>query len=293
MENMQHHMDEEQFWATYDVNAFERPSVATDVVVLSMFEEQNENHRKDSQARLHLLLVKRGEHPYMNDWALPGGFLRPTETVEECAVREIREETNLSLSTLIPIGTFSEPERDPRGRVISLSFASVINEKTAVMSGSDAIATDWFTLDYEFVGDVIRFRLTNGEVTLSAELIRTKTSYGHTLFKEVSNDGIAFDHDKIIAMAVMALRERLEEGEIAFAFLPERFTLSALQRVYEMIGGAPLLTANFRRKTAHLVKETDDFTEGAGHRPARLFVKNDGTISSTKGDETKESAWKK
>ena len=277
MGNKQYRKDEEQFLSTYDMNAFDRPSVATDVVVLSMFEEQRENHRRDSQIRLHLLLVKRGEHPYMGDWALPGGFLRPTETVEECAVREIREETNLSLATLIPIGTFSEPERDPRGRIISISFASIINEKMAVMSGSDTIAAAWFTLDYELVGNTVRFRLTNGEVTSSAELIRKKTSYGHTLFEEVFNEGIAFDHVKIIAMAIVTLRERLEEGEIAFSFLPEKFTLSALQRVYEMIGGAPLLTANFRRKTAHLVKETDDFTEGAGHRPARLFTRNDGS----------------
>lgn len=277
MRNEQNRMDEQRFLSTYDINAFERPSVATDVVVLSMFEEQSESHRKDSQIRLHLLLVKRGEHPYMNDWALPGGFLRPTETVEECAVREIWEETNLSLSTLIPIGIFSEPERDPRGRIISLSFASVINEKMAVMGGSDAVAADWFALDYELAGDVFRLRLTNGEVALSAELNRKKTSFGCSLFEEASNDGIAFDHAKIIMMAVMTLRERLEEGEIAFAFLPEKFTLSALQRVYEMIGGEPLLTANFRRKTAHLVKETDSFTEGAGHRPARLFTRNDST----------------
>lgn len=276
-------MDEEKFLSSYDITAFERPSVAADVAVLSMFEEETDNHRKDSEARIHLLLIKRGEHPYINSWALPGGFLRPTETVESCAVREIREETNLSLSTLIPIGVFSEPDRDPRGRILSAAFVSIINEKAAVTGGTDAIGAAWFALDYQCEDDRLRICLTGGGEQLTAELRRVKSSFGCPVFEEISNDGLAFDHAKIIATALMALQEQLEEGELAFSFLPERFTLSALQRVYEMIGGAPLLTANFRRKTAHLVRETEEFTEGAGHRPARLFVRN----------TEKETSWKK
>ncbi len=277
-ENNIQRTDEEKFLSAYDITAFERPSVASDVVVFSMFEEESDNHRKDSQVRLHLLLIKRGEHPYKNGWALPGGFLRPTETIEACAVREIKEETNLELPVLFPIGMFSEPDRDPRGRILSAAFLSIVNEKTVVTSGTDAINAAWFTLDYECRGDRLCIRLTSDEYQLSAELASVKTPFGYTLFEEISNDGLAFDHAKIIATALSVLRERLEEGEIAFAFLPETFTLTALQRVYEIIGGAPLLTANFRRKTAHLVLETDSFTEGAGHRPARLFRRNGGEI---------------
>ena len=266
--------DEEVFLSSYDMTAYERPSVATDVAVFSVFEEKTDNHRKDSQARLHVLLIKRGTHPYVNCWALPGGFLRSTETIEACAARELREETNLCLPVLIPIGVLSDPDRDPRGRIISNAFVAVINQKAAVTGGTDAINAAWFALDYTYEENRLRISLTGDGDQLSAELTRVKTPFGQTSFEEVSNDGLAFDHAKIIAMALFSLRERLEEGDIAFAFLPEAFTLSALQRVYEIIGGAPLLTANFRRKTAHLVKETDDFTEGAGHRPARLFTRN-------------------
>lgn len=266
--------EEEKFLSGYDITAFERPSVASDVVVFSMFEEESDNHRKDSQARLRLLLIKRGEHPYKNGWALPGGFLRPTETIEACAVREIKEETNLELPVLFPIGMFSEPDRDPRGRILSAAFLSIVNEKTVVTSGTDAINAAWFTLDYKCHGDRLCIRLTKDEYQLSAELARVNTPFGYTSFQEISNEGLAFDHAKIIATALSLLRERLEEGEIAFAFLPETFTLAALQRVYEMIGGTPLLTANFRRKIAHWVIETDSFTEGIAHRPARLYRKN-------------------
>ncbi len=269
--------DEEAFLSSYDITAYERPSVTTDIAVFSVFEEKIDNHRKDSQARLHILLIKRGTHPYVNCWALPGGFLRPTETIEACAARELREETNLCLPVLIPIGVLSDPDRDPRGRIISNAFVSVINQKAAVTAGTDALNAAWFALDYTVVGDRLRFTLTGDEAQLSAELVNVKTPFGQTSFEEVSNDGLAFDHAKIIAMALFSLRERLEEGNIAFAFLPESFTLSALQRVYEIIGGAPLLAANFRRKTAHLVTETDDFTEGAGHRPARLFIRKQET----------------
>ena len=158
------------------------------------------------------------------------------------------------------------------------SYLSIVNEKTVVTSGTDAINAAWFTLDYEYRGDRLCIRLTNDEDQLFAELASVKTPFGYTSFREISNAGLAFDHAKIVATALSVMRERLEEGEIAFAFLPETFTLTALQRVYEIIGGAPLLTANFRRKMAHLVMETDSFTEGIGHRPARLFRRNGGEI---------------
>ena len=273
MEKNIYFTDEKKFLSAYDINKYERPSVAADVAVFSMFEEESDNHRKDSQARLHLLLIRRGEHPYLYKWALPGGFLRPTETIEECALREIREETDLILSNLMPIGVFSEIDRDPRGRIVSTAFASLINEKTAVTGGTDAINAAWFSLEYEYSDNRLTLRLCGNGEELNAELEVAKNPFGGIICREISNSGIAFDHARIIATALMNMREHLDEGKIAFEFLPEKFTLSALQRVYEIIGGEPLLCANFRRKTSNLVIETDDFTEGAGHRPARLFVR--------------------
>lgn len=266
--------DEDLFLSAYDIRNYDQPSVATDVAVFSMFNEDSDNHRKDSRPTLHLLMIKRGEHPYMNHWALPGGFLKANETVEQCAIRETKEETDLAVTALMPIGVFSQPDRDPRGRILSAAFTSIVNGKAPVMSGSDAISTEWFRVEYETEGDRIALRLRCGELCLTAQLKTVRNPLSGTELEVVSSDGFAFDHAKIIASALLQMRRELDQGELAFAFLPETFTLASLQRVYEIIGGVPLLAANFRRKTASLVAETDGFTEGAGHRPARLYKRN-------------------
>ena len=84
-------ISEKEFLAGYDIGAFERPSVTTDVVAFTIRSETNDNYRQDSDSKLCILLIRRGEHPYLGRWALPGGFLQPGETVEQCALREIRE----------------------------------------------------------------------------------------------------------------------------------------------------------------------------------------------------------
>lgn len=263
--------DEDLFLSAYDIRNYDRPSVATDVAVFSMFEENSTNHRKDAEPKLHLLMIKRGEHPFMNRWALPGGFLRADETIQECAVRETKEETDLEITALMPVGIFSEPGRDPRGRILSAAYTSIVNGKKAVMSGSDAINAAWFQVGYEISGDMIRLELHGNGNCLKAQLKMRRTSLLGMELEVISACDFAFDHAKIIASAILQMRQELDKGELAFAFLPEKFTLSALQRVYEIIGGETLLAANFRRKTAALVAETDEFTEGFGHRPARLY----------------------
>ena len=191
--------------------------------------------------------------------------------------REVREETGLPVDSLMRVGIFSDPNRDPRGRIVSAAFASVIPEKAVVMSGGDAINAQWFALDYQYDGQVFQLRLKNEDAELSATLRQKKTAFSNVEFEVLSNQGFAFDHAQIIASAVLAMRKELEMGSIAFSFLPEQFTLASLQRVYEILGGSSLLTANFRRKIAPLVLETETFTEGAGHRPARLYrQKNTG-----------------
>lgn len=265
--------DEELFLSTYRIEDYKRPSVATDIAVLSICGEEAENHRKDSEPKLSLLLIKRGEHPYMNKWALPGGFLRPDETVEECAYREITEETNFRPVSLLPVGTFSDPKRDPRGWVISNAFVSVMAEEDVrIMSGDDAIDAKWFDLDFDMDKEgMITLVLHSGEEDITACLKNNGKKHGKPEFEVVLDNGLAFDHAKIIASAVLKLREEAENIELAFDFLPEKFTLASLQKVQEILTGTSLLTANFRRKIAVLVEETDEYTEGVGHRPARLF----------------------
>ena len=264
---------EDLFLSTYDIHDYERPSVASDIVAFSLYSQQADSHRKDSSTRLSLLLIKRGEHPYMNHWALPGGFLRGNETVEACAYREIVEETGLVPTSLLPIGVFSEPERDPRGRILSNAFVSVLcDESQNVMSGDDAISAKWFDVTFqETEPGLYHLQLSAGQDQLSATLRRKAQGQKLLDFQIEENTGLAFDHAKIIATAFVVLRIESADPELAFAFLPEKFTLTQLQKVQEILTGMTLLPANFRRKIAAYVEETEEYTEGAGHRPAKLF----------------------
>ncbi len=268
--------DEELFLSTYRIEDFDRPSVATDVAAFSIYGEESESHRKDSTPQLSLLLIKRGEHPFMNHWALPGGFVKANETVEACALREIKEETNFLPASVIPVGIFSEPDRDPRGRIISNAFATVISEEeTKIMSGDDAISAKWFDVSFKKEEGIYLLELTNGEERLTAELVKNKNTLKTLDFEIKENSGLAFDHAKIIAAALSLLKKEAEDTETLFRFLPEKFTLSSLQKVQETLMGTTFLTANYRRKMADFVEETDEYTEGVGHRPARLFRKKE------------------
>lgn len=213
----------------------------------------------------------------MNKWALPGEFLKATETIEECALREITEETNLVPVSLMPIGVFSEPDRDPRGRIISNAFVSIVDEENVkIMGGDDALDAKWFNVNFQIDdSDVFRLELSCNDEKIVAELRVKETHFGTTSFEILNNTGLAFDHVKIIATALTTLRNEAENLNITFDFLPDKFTLASLPKVQETLMGISLLTANFRRKIAGLVEETDEFTEGAGHRPARLFKRKE------------------
>ncbi len=265
--------EEVQFLSSYDISKYDRPSVATDIVAFTMYSEKPDSHRKDAEARLSLLLIKRGEHPFKNCWALPGGFVRSDETVEECALREINEETGLTPASIIPIGVFSEIERDPRGRIISNAYVSIITENgNKIKGGNDAVSAKWFDVSYKQLENGSKeLLLVSDDLTIKCILREKKDSSKSVDFDIIENSGLAFDHTKIIATAFEVLKEKIQKPDIAFDFLPEKFTLASLQKVHETLTGVSLLTPNFRRKMSDYVEETEEFTEGAGHRPARLF----------------------
>lgn len=267
---------EKEFLSSYDANRFERPSLSADVAVFSMFEEQEESHRKDATPQLHILLVRRGEHPFLHKWALPGGFVSPTETVEECALRELKEETNLNPAPLFPVWVFSAPNRDPRGRVVSHLYASVMSREQAVKGGTDALCAKWFLVktDSPKEGE-LTLNLSAEEETLQVELSQKKERFGRCSYKTVGENDLAFDHGEMIATALQQLQKHGEDINFVLDFLPAAFTLSALQRVQETLLGQTLLAPNFRRKIAPFVEETGEHTEGVGHRPARLFKRRE------------------
>ncbi len=265
--------DEKQFLQDYSLSDYERPSVTADIVAFKLRRRDSENYRQNVQTRLSLLLIRRGGHPFKGCWALPGGFLNPGETIEQCALRELEEETAVKPASLMSIGLFSEPNRDPRGWIISNAFVSVFgSEEVAQRSGDDASDAQWFDVDFTLEPDggyVLSLR--HEDTCIRALLSEEKSRFGMTSFTVRDSGTLAFDHAKIIAAALTALRGCAKDFEMIFDFLPEKFTLSELQNVQETIMNISVLTANFRRKVANLVEETGEYTQGAGHRPAKLY----------------------
>jgi len=280
-------LTEREFLAKYRAEDYERPSVAADMVIFTVTDEAADSYRKLPEKELRILLIRRGGHPFLGKWALPGGFVQPGETTEQAAARELREETGVDDVYLEQLYTFSDIGRDPRTWVMSCSYMALINsDKLELRAGDDAADAAWFKVSYRLLREqkelmedgyvkTLEYELKlNGEEELSAVVARTltvKTTSTSTDYKIVSNNGLAFDHAKIIACAIERLRGKVNYTDIALHLMPELFTLTELQQVYEVILDKELLKAAFRRKVADLVAETDHYTENAGHRPSRLY----------------------
>lgn len=272
---MEHDISEEEFLKTYDITKYPRPSVTVDIVTFGVTGETERNYRQDEKKALSLLLIKRGGHPCKDKWALPGGFLNINETIEECAFRELKEETNLEPSSLMPMGSFSEVNRDPRGRIISNAYITIVDEENVKASaGDDATDAKWFKISFaEKEEKTVELILENTEanILIKSKVKLEKTQFEIPEYSIVDSGNLAFDHAKIIAAAYKIIQKSALDFEILFDFMPSLFTLTGLQKVQETILGVTLLPANFRRKIMPLVEETDKYTSGAGHRPAKLF----------------------
>jgi len=211
---------------TYDPSQFERPSVTTDIVIFTLRARQ-----------LQVLLIQRAEWPFEGRWALPGGFVRPDETLDEAARRELQEETGVADVYLQQLRAFGDPGRDPRTRVISVAYTALIpSDAVTLRADTDAADARWFPVD---------------------DLPRP----------------LAFDHEQILAVALDALRARLDtRGQIVRGLLPARFTLTQMQEIYETLLGAPLDKRNFRKwvLAMSMVRPTGEEMRGP-HRPALLY----------------------
>ncbi|MBO4421930.1 MAG: NUDIX hydrolase [Clostridia bacterium] len=263
--------DEAVFLASYDISKYERPSLTADVASFMIRSHTSGNYRLDSDKSLAVLLIRRANPPYRDCWALPGGFLEPGETVEQCAVRELREETDIDPVSIMPVRIFSTPGRDPRGWIISCLFASVMSEaEVRQKSGDDAADARWFDVCMTEDNGKCSLELTDGEITLAARLAERESRFGITVYDIEDGGTLAFDHAAMIASALSALRGSGSLDKV-FDFLPGDFTLSQLQRVYEAVMNVSLQPANFRRKIQKYVEKTENHTQGKGHRPAMLY----------------------
>lgn len=283
-------LTEKEFLAAYNPGKYERPSVTVDMLIFTVTNEEKKNYRTLPQKELKLLMIKRGDHPCIGQWALPGGFVEMNESLEHAAVRELKEETNIDNVYMEQLYTWGDVARDPRTRIISTSYMALVDSNSLdVKADDDADDAKWFSVEYKMFQEqktLIEdgyelqrlYKLTlcddDEENKLEAVIKKVKVVKGRAsrIFTELKEcSGIALDHAQIIGYAIERLRTKIEYTDIAFNLMPELFTLTELQQVYEIILDTELLKANFRRKTAHMVIETNEFTKDAGHRPSKLY----------------------
>lgn len=264
---------EEEFLKAYNPDEFEQLSMTTDILLVSVSSKEQSNYRKNSQKMMSILLVKRDNYPYKNKWCLPGGFLDPKgETLDDCAKRVLKAETNLSNIYLEQLYTYSDIDRDPRMRVVSTSYIALVDKNR--LTDSINASASWFDIVlFEEDKGKVDIVLDNGSETISFSIKKTlkeKTTdrYKFTISK---NKDIAFDHPLVILAGLERLKNKVNYTDIVFNMMPEYFTLGELQQVYEVILNKKLLDPAFRRIIANKVEKTEKVQTGGGHRPSYLF----------------------
>ncbi|EGO65172.1 NUDIX hydrolase [Acetonema longum] len=283
-------LTETEFLAGYDAGKFDRISVTVDMLLFSVMDQDEDNYRKLPEKQLKVLLVRRGDHPCIGQWALPGGFVNADESLDAAAARELKEETGIDHIYMEQLYTYGSPRRDPRTRIVSTAYMALLDRAIELQAGDDAADARWFGVERQVLQEVrtntgrgsvveqlVELRLSNQTVHLSGVMKITKTIDGKvTRFNReiVDSCGIAFDHTDIISYGLERLRNKIEYTDIAFSLMPEYFTLTELQQVYEVILDRELLKANFRRKIAPMVAETNMRKTDAGHRPSKLYKYN-------------------
>ncbi|MCF0116580.1 MAG: NUDIX hydrolase [Bacilli bacterium] len=245
-------LTEEEFLKQYNPKDYDRPSVTSDILIFKMGTNLN---------GLKILLIKRGGHPYINCWALPGGFVNIDESTFTAANRELKEETGIENIYLEQLYTYSNPTRDPRSRVISVAYMALVPTTKDVKAGDDASDAAWFDIKMDDKTMVLSNKEKDIEIKYS--LCSQEFTCGHITYENsvpdlISEERLAFDHQLIIYDGLMRLRNKVEYSNIAFNLVGEEFTLPDLQRVYEVILGKKLYKTNFRDKIEDKIVVTDE-----------------------------------
>jgi len=229
---------EPEFLENYDAKAFDRPSVAVDVALVTVV-----------NGLLNVLVLQRNEHPYQGRWQLPGGFVRPSESLDEAAGRVLRDKVGIEDVFTEQLYTFGRVDRDPRTRVISVAYYALV-ETDRLHTAGDAVRLA--QIQVPWAGE------TEGSVTLTAD--------GDDL-------EVAFDHDRIAGMVVNRLRGKLNYAPVGYQLLPPEFTLLDLQRIHETILGRRVNKDSFRRRmlASGELEPTGRRQTEVGHRPALLY----------------------
>lgn len=185
----------QQFLADYNPNLYPHPSYTCDILIF-----------RERETAQEILLIKRGNHPYIGDWAIPGGFVNQGESGEQCAARELCEETGIINADLKQLYTVSTPARDPRGWTISTLYTATVPPQTMAVAGDDAAEAKWFTVNIKGnANGATTLTLTSGKLVISAEVQVVKNSSGKIDVNKsrlITTQGIAFDHAKLILYAI-------------------------------------------------------------------------------------------
>ena len=206
---------------------FPKPSVTADIIIFTIKSDD-----------LKVLLVKRRIEPFKNYWAIPGGFVRLNESIEEAAKRELEEETGVKEVYLEQLYTFGDVKRDPRGRVITVSYFALVDSEKAkqeLRATADVSEAKWFSIS--------------------------------------SLPKLAFDHNKILNYAIKRLKWKFEYTTIAFSLLPKKFTLTQLQKIYEIVFNRKFDKRNFRKKilSLNILEPTKEIQKDVSYRPPQLY----------------------
>lgn len=263
---------EEDFLKAYDSSAFDKLSMTADILILSVSSKDQTNYRKTDKKMMSILLIKRDDYPCKGKWCLPGGFMDPkTETLEECAKRVLKRETNLSNIYLEQLYTFDKVDRDPRMRVVSTAFVALIDKARL---NDEVKNASWFDIiDIKEENNIVSITLSNEKEVIDFKIkkqLREKSTDRYD-YLSIDNKYIAFDHDLVILAGIERIRNKVSYTDIVFNMMPEYFTLGELQQVYEVILNKKLLDPAFRRIIAKKTVKTDKMKTGEGHRPSYLF----------------------
>lgn len=262
---------EEEFLKAYNPDEYERLSLTTDILMLSVSSEEESNYRKLSKKYFSVLLVKRDDYPFKDKWCLPGGFVGIDEDIEDAPKRILKNETNLHDIYLEQLYTYGSVDRDPRMRVISTSYMALVDK--ARLNDKLAPNASWFNVTYLEDAKTIDVTLDNGTDILKftvGKKLKEQTTDRYK-FEVLKNDSLAFDHPLVIVAGIERLKNKISYTDIVFNMMPEYFTLGELQQVYEVILGKKLLDPAFRRIIADKVEKTTKMQSGGGHRPSALF----------------------
>lgn len=276
--------------------------VATDVLIYTIRDQNQDNPRKVPEKQLQLLMIQRGNEPFKGQWAIPGGVVENNEDVDVAAYRELKEETNIDNVYIEQLYSWGRKDRDPRAenarqnRVISVSYMALVDaEQLNIKAGDDAADARWFSVKCSSISKTLEDNKGNilgkeYEYTLTlthddgiapiecTALVKVKHIIEgtaiHTEHEVIESNGIAFDHAMIIQYSLERLKNKAEYTNIAFNLMPALFTLGELQNVYEILLGKDLLTPNFRKKMIDvdkLVIPTNHKKTNVGHRPSNLY----------------------